>query len=174
MILGVALAAVAITPTAPARAHEGSGAAYTGVAGPYQVVAYDGRAAFDANRVEYRILLTDADTKSPVDAATVAVTATLAFGDRHSEPTQQTARTANIYTFTLPRLPGATWRVTATVDGPQGHGSAQYFVHAGALAVPADARSDSGASGLRVLTIALGATAAAALIAVAIARRRRV
>ncbi|MDX6286361.1 MAG: hypothetical protein QOG53_1846 [Frankiales bacterium] len=171
-ILGCAVV-VALVGAGPAGAHGGSGAAYTGIAGRYKVVGYDGRAGLTANDVEYRILLTDADTQAPVDGATVLVTATLAVGDRRIEPEQQAAATANIYSFTLPRLAGATWRIDANISGSAGSASAQYFVHAasGAVAVDASSKTGGGKGKSWVLNAALIGVLVVAVIAAALIRR---
>lgn len=174
-ILGLAIFA-ALAAAGPAGAHGGSGSAFTGIAGPYKVVAYDGRAAISANEVEYRILLSNSKTQAPVDGATVNILATLAIGDRHAEPLKAAAATANIYSFTLPRIAAATWRIDADIRGPIGVGATQYFVHAGAGAITTTPTSGSSGNGntSKWLSVAVVGALAVAAIVVALLRRRSV
>ena len=158
----------------PASAHGGSGAAYTGVAGPYKVIGYDGRAGATPEQVEYRILLIAPQTQTPVNDATVSVRAELAVGDRHTEAEQNARRTANIYYFYLPRIAGATWRIFATIGGPSGSGTTNYFVHASAGGITSGAitgKKDSNTS--RTLVIVITLVVVAAVAAAVVVRRRR-
>ena len=159
----------------PALAHGGSSAAFTGIAGPYKVIGYDGRAAISPDAVEYRIIVTNADTLAPVDGATVVITAKLAVGDLHTEPTQTAKALANIYSFDLPRVAGATWRIDADIRGPAGSGSAQYFVHAAAGGITTQTTSkgnDSGRGASWLLNVALIALVVIAVVAATLIRRR--
>lgn len=138
------------------------------------MIGYDGRAGLTPDQVEYRILLVAPETQSPVNDATVSVKAELAVGDRHTEAEQAARRTANIYYFYLPRIAGATWRIFATIGGPNGSGTANYFVHASAGGVTAGAitgKKDSDTS--RILIIGLTIAIIAAAGAAAVVRRRR-
>lgn len=173
-ILGLAILGALISAD-PTGAHGGSGSAFTGIAGPYKVVAYDGRAALSPNEVEYRILLTNVLTQAPVDGATVSVIATLAVGDRHTEPTKTAAATANIYSFNLPRIPAATWRIDADIRGADGTGKTLYFVHAGAGAITTSTSGKSGGGNASAwLNGAVIAALGVAVVVAALLRRRHV
>lgn len=126
----VGLAIVPVVALAsPAAAHDGAGATFTGRAGPYEVLAYDGQE--DVGRMNgYAVLLREPATSVPVDGATVMVTASPASpGAKSERSTVRADGVGNVYRFTLPSTGPAGWDVTVDVTGPSGAGRASFAVH---------------------------------------------
>lgn len=149
--LALAIVPVVVALARPAAAHDGAGATFTGRAGPYEVLAYDG--VDDVGQLdEYAVLLREAATSAPIDGVTVAVSASPASaGAKLQRSAVRADGVGNVYRFTLPPTSPAGWDVTVDVTGPSGAGRASFAVHGppppGAAVVVASSSSSSGREG---------------------------
>ena len=109
----------------PALAHNGTGAAFTGSAGPFEVFAYDGRPAATAGLVEYRVVLSQGPAQTPVNDATVTITAS---GPSAHGP-ERARDVANIYYFELPEPGPLPYKITLAVSKGDQTGSVSFDLH---------------------------------------------
>lgn len=173
----VALFWVALSAS-PAFAHNGTGAAFKGRAGPYTVYAYDGY-TLPNDALQYRLVLLDTASGEPDDNLRVAISA--------SKPgTARVATTANVYAnvvfYALANPYPANWLVDLRLDGHLGHGEVTFHMHGYPGYTPAATTTTAAASpvthksdGVPVAAIA-AASAVGVIVAGAAAvlwRRRR-
>lgn len=127
--LVLAMVPLAVGPPSPAAAHDGAGATFTGRAGPYEVLAYDGVEGAD-RMDEYAVLLRERTSSAPVDGASVTVTAVPAEPDGvRAQPPVLAEGVGNVYRFALPSNGPAGWKVTVDVTGSYGAGRVSFAVH---------------------------------------------
>lgn len=162
----IALLAVAGTVVArSAVAHDGAGAAFAGVAGPYRVLAYDGRAVARSG-AEYAVVLADAQTGAPIDDATVTVTArdAAARGAQGSRVEAVVADgVANVYRYTLPTPRRGGWDVTLDIAAPAAAAQISFPIHAEPPSAPSPVPVEPPGPALLLLIAGLGMLAAAAV-----------
>lgn len=146
-----------------AVAHDGAGAAFDGVAGPYRVLAYDGRAVARSG-AEYAVVLTDAESGAPVDGATVTVSARAAAG-RGAQGSRVEALVAegvaNVYRYTLPTARRGGWDVTLDIAAPAAAAEISFPIHAEPPSAPSPVPVESPVPDLLLLIAGLGMLAAA-------------
>lgn len=169
----VALLAVAGTVFAgSAVAHDGAGAAFDGVAGPYRVLAYDGRAVA-GSAAEYAVVLTDADSGAPVDGATVTVSARAAAGRGAQGSQVETVvaeGVANVYRYPLPTLRSGGWDVTLDIAAPAAAAQISFPLHAEPPSAPSPVPAEPPVAALLLLIAGLGILAAA-VVSIPLVRR---
>lgn len=125
-----------------AAAHNGVGAAFKGAAGRYLVYAYDGY-LLDSGRVEYKLVLLNAETKDPVYDVQTTASATPATG---GSPTDANVSSfGNITYYDLPNPYPKRWLVQLRLSGPLGSGHTEFHMHGIApVAAPPVVEEDSG------------------------------
>lgn len=155
-----------------ASAHNGFGAAYKGHVGAYIVYAYDGD-LLSKRSLEYRLVLLNARTKTPIYNVRVGITATWP----GYEPAVATVTTfGNVYFYDLPNPYPRDWRMHLTLTGSLGSGHATYKMHGAAptstaptVVVTASASTPWGAT----IGGVVGGVAIAAVVVLTLRRRRR-
>ena len=115
----------------PAAAHSAA-LAYQGSAGPYTVWAYQGTPGDAPATIAYTAALRVSATGTPVDDATVTVTAATPDSSdivgRHAGPVTATP-IANLYQYVLPDPGPDLWTVRLRVSAPAGTGTATFTVN---------------------------------------------
>lgn len=111
-----------------AYAHNGVGAAFKGQAGNYIVYAYDGD-LLNKDTLEYRLVVLNAHTKTPIYDVRAAVTATWP-GDRSAIATVTTF--GNVFFYDLPNPYPRDWQMHLTLTGRLGTARATYKMHGAA------------------------------------------
>ncbi|MDQ1684135.1 MAG: hypothetical protein QOC82_872 [Frankiaceae bacterium] len=177
--LSTALLLFAILDSTPtALAHNGVGAAFKGRAGPYTVYAYDGY-TLPNDKLQYRLVLLDAQTNEPADDAHVAITAS-----KPGAPNVTTTADvyANVVFYTLANPYPADWRVRVRLEGRLGHGEVSFNMHgypghsstAATASTPASPATH-GSGGAPVTTITAASVAGVVVVGTAAVtwRRRR-
>ena len=159
---------VALLGTAgPASAHNGGGAAFTGEAGPYTVYAYDGVPGPGEGTLAYSVIVRRTADGSPVDGATLTVSADPADGSPMTAVTGVQAQSvANVYELMLPDPGPGTWRARLVLAGPDGPGSTETTLHGASGATVATA-------GTPVWLVAAAGAVVALVVAAGVGAARR-
>lgn len=159
----------------PAEAHNGTGAAFKGPAGPYTVYAYDGYPV--PTGLAYRLVVLDRASGQPAHDVRAAVTAR---SPQASTPRQraQTEVMNNVVFYDLPNPFPGDWQVTVQLRGPGGSGVATFAMHGQPPYVPVEPAIGRDGGGGNVALVVGGS---AGVLAVVVAgawwfyrRRRRI
>lgn len=158
---------VALLGAGPAAAHDGGGAAFTGEAGPYTLYVYDGVPGPAAGTLAYSVIVRRTADGTPVDGATLTVSADPADGTSATSVSDVRAQAvANVYEVTLPDPGPGTWQARLAVAGPDGPGSTETTLHGASATTAASA-------GLPVWLVATGGAVVALVLAAALGAARR-
>ena len=156
-----------------AVAHDGAGAAFDGVAGPYRVLAYDGRPVA-GSAAEYAVVLADAGSGAPVDDATITVSARIVAGGGAAGTRVEAVvaeRVANVYRYTLPAMRSDGWDVTLEIAAPAAADKISFPIHAEPSSAPSPVPVEPPGPARLLLIAGLGMLAAAA-VTIPLIRRR--
>jgi hypothetical protein len=170
------LVALLLTLSAPAAAHGGEGAIYSGAAGPYTVYAFDGSPGPRPGVIRYDVIVWESASGQPVDEANVTVTARLTApgdGDARQVGPVRARGVANVYQYTLPDPGQAKWRTQVTVNAASGTGTTQAFLLHGLREPVAanQAAQSSGPSPQLVSSIMIGVVVAMLVFTLLVYRR---
>jgi hypothetical protein len=160
VVAGIALC-TAVVPAVSALAHNGVGAAFKGKAGNYTVYAYDGE-LLPGGRIDYKLVLLDAQTKNPVYDAHPSVTATRP-GD--SATAARLTTFGNVFFYNLPNPYPHDWDIRLRITGSLGNGEVRYRMHGATPTANAPASPVVSESGSSSWPLILGAVGGAVLLA---------
>jgi hypothetical protein len=116
------------THSTTAYAHNGIGAAFKGQAGNYIVYAYDGD-PLNKDTLEYRLVVLNAHTKTPIYDVHVAVTATW---PGYASAVATVTTFGNVFFYDLPNPYPRDWQMHLTLNGRLGKAAATYKMHGAA------------------------------------------